>query len=701
MSKTFVLFLSLFFSINSYVAPHLKCAQPHTPELSESFSADALLAEEGFIAGTLIKTPIGYTAIEHLSEGDVIIGCDPVNGDQPKMVLGVSKKKIPAYVVVFSGNETIIAAPGQKFYLPRQNTWVGAKDIAPAHDVHNCYVECVDEIHMPIYCYTLSVEGHTFYITPHDILVHNAHAFAYEAEVHYVIWAIQLGQIIINHPLATVYGSAAIGLIHMYMNLPQKNPINHSVQESPSVIPERFAYEKVHGELIKMRDDFLKIKKDLELLTKQVGQTNLTEFLLYRIQLPTHPLLDRQLNVSITQELQYNEGQKANLTKLRELEIDQLEQHIVSTQIALAIHFDELVSARNVALDEYLKHASVITTSIGQWKSNAQNIPLTFVMCFYANLCIQEWLISNLESRTQELMLAIQYYKNAGNASILKKTSNIIELVDQEEKLIASKNSLVSDSKKINAQYQNVVGRYLVDHKIDIQKAKHTTNSAKQKEREAGVVKCLADAEIRRGSAKFPEGPKKDDDDKDKNPSNKLPSVAYERINMLPSCSDKNYIDAVGKKIMHHEKRYYDIAASHVIGHDIHVDTLANGSVNKILGGGHRFYPECIAEELGVTYEVIAKDSQYGALKGYTWFEGEKYSKTWFPAHWSEKMIMEKIKEALNGAERTIKETKTQLTIWGRTKEGFPVKAFYDKAKDIITTAFPDGEILFPPTARK
>lgn len=522
MSKTFVLFLSLLFSTNSYFVPDLKCAQSFESNFSESTFVDECNDEEGFMAGTLVKTPAGYTPIQYLSEGDEIIGYDHVNGVQPKKVLGVSKKKIPAYVVVFSDNETILAAPTQKFYLPEQNAWIEAQNIVPAQGLHNFYVNRVDAIHMPMYCYTLSVEDHCFYVTQNDILVHNADALAQAAPV--IVSVIEVGLVFVKHPGIKMLGWAASAGLNIYA-LHQEFCLPNSPGETP-YIPERFAYENIYKQLVGMRDEFLAIKNGLEIVGQSVNRLSLTGPLLRSIPLQMNTVLDRELSMSISRELELNEAQRANLHALRESVLNTLEQQILILQIGIASHFNELINAKNKAFNEYSQHASVIKQSVQQLKAYAQNMPATFAMCFYANLCIQEELIAHLTNRVQELKLVMQYYSNAANALILKSTTNILDLIEQETKTITSINSLISEGQRINIDYQNVIKNWLIGHNISVQNIRDKTNIPKQREREDKTARDLTDAAKRLGSAKFPEGPKKDDKHApDKDDDSKLPKI--------------------------------------------------------------------------------------------------------------------------------------------------------------------------------
>src|SRR5271170_4819066 len=125
MSKTkYILLLCLFYSFNFYST---------SSKTNDTIIAEETICQEGFIAGTLVKTIEGYTAIENLQIGDTILGFDPIEGYQEKCVLNVGNKQAEKYIKFLIGDETIYTTFDQKFYLPEEKIWLEAKNLTTSH----------------------------------------------------------------------------------------------------------------------------------------------------------------------------------------------------------------------------------------------------------------------------------------------------------------------------------------------------------------------------------------------------------------------------------------------------------------------------------------------------------------------------------------------------------------------------------------
>lgn len=143
------------------------------------FLLSPLFAYGGFVAGTVVKTPDGYTPIEQLSTGSLVCSVDQ---DQ---VLHISKvEHVVSYQATRAihfevSGEVIIAAPSQKFYMHNYDAWFKAKDImlddvfcgtsVQELQVQNIFLEKAE---VELFDIQLD-EVHTFCVTKHDIIVHN------------------------------------------------------------------------------------------------------------------------------------------------------------------------------------------------------------------------------------------------------------------------------------------------------------------------------------------------------------------------------------------------------------------------------------------------------------------------------------------------------------------------------------------------
>lgn len=152
----------------AFSAPQLKI---HTPI---PYNGNCTLLQEGFVAGTLVKTPHGYTPIEQLQVGDTIIGYDEDIGHTGRTVLNVFRQHVQSYIRLYINNVFCEIGPHQKLYNHENNTWVQVKQLKPGGRLSsNLNVIQVELIQEQIDLYAITVEHHTFCITEKDILVHN------------------------------------------------------------------------------------------------------------------------------------------------------------------------------------------------------------------------------------------------------------------------------------------------------------------------------------------------------------------------------------------------------------------------------------------------------------------------------------------------------------------------------------------------
>lgn len=132
------------------------------------------VADGGFIAGTLVKTPSGYVKIEYLREQDTLVCYDFKNSRQKNCdILSIRKKIVLDPVVIELFGQKIVAASNQKIYFPKIKQWLDVFTLKN-YKLFCCGIESTYDLGYSIECYEISVkECHNFYITTEDILVHN------------------------------------------------------------------------------------------------------------------------------------------------------------------------------------------------------------------------------------------------------------------------------------------------------------------------------------------------------------------------------------------------------------------------------------------------------------------------------------------------------------------------------------------------
>lgn len=143
----------------------------------------------GFIQGTLVKIPDGYSTIETLKIGDTVFCCDD-NGSIVTSTITATQKKSVARVIRLNGSDsTIITTAEQLFYTIPENVWIRASDItldttpmSLSHGALPIQSRYIVEENTAIY--SMSVKKHNnFFVSEDDILVHNMAAVVIAAPI--------------------------------------------------------------------------------------------------------------------------------------------------------------------------------------------------------------------------------------------------------------------------------------------------------------------------------------------------------------------------------------------------------------------------------------------------------------------------------------------------------------------------------------
>lgn len=135
-----------------------------------------------FVAGTMILTAAGLTAIEHIKAGDRVISTNPETGETAeKTVLETYIRKTGRLVHLIVNSEEIITTVDHPFYVDKRGfvnageLWTGARlldhkgNLLSVEDIRQKLVE------NPVTVYNFKVEEfHTYHVGYSGSLVHNA-----------------------------------------------------------------------------------------------------------------------------------------------------------------------------------------------------------------------------------------------------------------------------------------------------------------------------------------------------------------------------------------------------------------------------------------------------------------------------------------------------------------------------------------------
>lgn len=165
----------------------------------------SIIQAQGFIVGTLVKTPSGYCPIESLSFGDKVISYDLNNSCVECAIISVNSRVTDSLIELTVGDETILVEDDHQFYLPQRKYWAAASSLeAGDFLLKNCRelvsIDSAARVSEPVKVYDLTVEQyHNFCVTREDILAHNF----LPVIVAGVVWTIGDG--------VAFYGAAGVG----------------------------------------------------------------------------------------------------------------------------------------------------------------------------------------------------------------------------------------------------------------------------------------------------------------------------------------------------------------------------------------------------------------------------------------------------------------------------------------------------------
>ncbi len=139
------------------------------------------ITPEGFLHNTFVKTTSGYSYVEQLKPNDFIFSHVIDNHKSEKSIITHStKSRSDQFVRITIGNSTICCASDQKFYAYNHQQWITADqlqitDLLMGNDGDAVAIDSINVTNQPCTFYALSLEtNHTYYISHHNILVHNA-----------------------------------------------------------------------------------------------------------------------------------------------------------------------------------------------------------------------------------------------------------------------------------------------------------------------------------------------------------------------------------------------------------------------------------------------------------------------------------------------------------------------------------------------
>ncbi|HJZ23969.1 MAG TPA: hypothetical protein VJ201_05920 [Candidatus Babeliales bacterium] len=490
----YLLIVYLFLAVNSFAA-----------QIPDKFFAydkigDFLLLykslEEGFCAGTLIKTPFGYEPIEDLQMGDIVLD---MYGN-PTEILATTRRYVDGYIKIFLEGTVLSAGCDQLLYSFSESSWIRARD----------WLLDSEHIVDPTFIYALTVQNHTLSVTPHDISAHNSAAiFAGPS-------SICCGYVAVINPVIAMLGGATVALAVIAYNARRMYLEKHKDENGPClvdmpdavVLAERFYYEQRKEALEKIKQELMVIKNDLQIIKGLCSGSFTHQFLQQHI----YSTVKNVQLLSIAQEKHLSDDQKNTLRGLRENELALLEKQICDIQFLLALHVNQLLKNLHHARTSYDSAITEIREAIGVWNNNLKAMTHETALRLYKYDLLQERLVFGIRQAFNELLLVAEYYRICTSQCIQSSTT-IVSALDQIVPVIHEKKPWILQQEEYTRNNITITEAHFASRNISVMVFKNEAKKEfdkQQKDRDTQVLKKI---ETALSVNSFSGGPKKDDDD--------------------------------------------------------------------------------------------------------------------------------------------------------------------------------------------
>jgi len=491
---SYVLFLCLFLVVHSF-AEHIS-HKSFACEKMGDFLLQYKSPEEGFCAGTLVKTPFAYEPIEDLQIGDIVLD---MHGN-PTEILAITRRYVEGYIKFFLQDTVLCMGCDQLLYSPSDSSWIKSRD----------WLSDNEHIIDPTIIYALTIQNHTLSVTSYDIGAHNAVAILVGAS------SFSCGYVAVINPIVAMLGGATVALGVIAYNAYQRylekydNAENICLVDLPDtvVLAERFYYEQRKEALETIKQELMGVKNDLQIIKGLCSGSFTHHFL----QQHTYNTVKNVQLLSIAQEKQLSADQKDTLRSLRENELASLEAQICDIQFLLALHVNQLIDNLQHAQASYDSAITEIKEAIVIWNSNCTAITHEIALRLYKYDLLRECLVCGIRQAIDELLLVAEYYRICKSQCIQSSTT-IFSALDLIVPIIHENESWILQEKKLVRNNIAIAEAHFASRNVSVIAFKNGAKKefdTQKKDRGAQVLKKI-ETELSVNSSSG--GPKKDDDE--------------------------------------------------------------------------------------------------------------------------------------------------------------------------------------------
>lgn len=395
----------------------------------QSFQQESL---EGFLAGTLIKTEDGYIPIEQLRVGDFVSGIN-----KPQQVLNIKQIQIDQIIQLNIDGVPVCVARNQQFFLQAQILKKSCDLLLGDCLSNGNLIKDIQLINEPSICYSLSTEEQSFFLHP-NIHVHNFNMVIAGAGGASVL----IGSLELLNPVTLIGG--LIGLSWYALQYFRSNPCPYEIDEKEYKVSEeelsfvsdvvmqetRKYYDTKKFQLSKLYQDLISLKNNLLLFIKP-NYLNSLYFSIGLLSEFQYNFIQNRLP-DISYDIRLNLVERLKLIKIREKELEELQQKIWDISLLLGLHFNELIDSKDHII-KYIENIEVETDrSICLWNNNISNIRNDIALSFYNNHLIWQEMLNHLELKLLEFKYISNYYNSIKTHFFVTKITNLEHLINDQ-----------------------------------------------------------------------------------------------------------------------------------------------------------------------------------------------------------------------------------------------------------------------------
>jgi hypothetical protein len=366
---------------------------------------------ESFLVATQINTSQGLTEIQNVDIGDSL--------DSNNLITNITYQQTHEYIRIKTKDAIINVGIEQKFYVIPQLRWITAQELKIGDLIltalnTTCAIIDIARIYQDVILYKLSTTNHLLIISDLQLLVHNADI---------VLSPIAIGCIsTINPVVASIGATLALGAgaLLIYQRIHKLVPNGEPVQIT-SVTIDLSAYENQYYD--QRKSELLKLKKELLLTKDGLLKLDGLSHRSFTFDFFKH-VCSSSFALSVD-ESKLNQQQKDALRKAREAALVKIEDEINQLQAQICFHFSELVQRLERSVANYNNISRKGNALTYEWNQHVKNIPFDTAYKLIEETIHALLLIEAIEFKSNELHIAIQFYKNLAKESLIKKTTNI------------------------------------------------------------------------------------------------------------------------------------------------------------------------------------------------------------------------------------------------------------------------------------